>query len=118
MPLTAALIALAGLGYFGRSLVMMVSVAGIAVTLWLTRRRSLRRQLGSMLLGGVGAALLAELVHLLFHHLSGDQPDHGGFWLSAVLVGLINSLAIAAVAWLTDARARRARVATSPRQVA
>ncbi len=113
MILTAALIILAGLAYLGSSLVMLASVAGMAVALWFTRQRPISVQLIVVLLGAIGAALLAEVVHLLYHQAQGDQPDHGGFWLSAVLVGGMNGLALAPIVWFEHARAMRARGLTS-----
>ena len=107
MPLTIALVTLAGLAYLGTSLVMLASVAGMAVALWITHRRPFHQQALGILLGAVGIAFLAEIVHLSYHTIRGDEPDHGGFWLSAFLVGLINALAIIPVAWYVDNRARR-----------
>lgn len=113
MIVTAALIILAGLSYLGSSLVMLTSVGGMAVTLWFARRRPVHVQLAAVLLGAIGAALLAEVVHLLYHQTPGDQPDHGGFWLSAVLVGGINGLAMLPIVWFEHARAMYARRATT-----
>jgi hypothetical protein len=85
---------LAVLAYLGRSLVMLASVAGTTAALWAWRRRPLRVQVVALFVGAVGASLAAEVVHLLHHVAIQDAPDHGGFWTSAVLVGLINALAM------------------------
>lgn len=108
----AALVVLAVLAYLGRSLVMLASVAGIAAALWVVRRRPWRVQLAGLWVGAIGSSLLAEVVHMLHHARIGDAPDHGGFWLSAVLVGGINALAMMAVLGTRAlARHRGARVA-------
>jgi hypothetical protein len=60
----------------------------------LARRRPLRVQVVALFVGAVGASLAAEVVHLLHHVAIQDAPDHGGFWTSAVLVGLINAIAM------------------------
>lgn len=92
--ITACLIVLAVLSYLGRSLVMLTSTGGMAIALWLTSGRPLRVQLVALLIGGVGASFLAEVVHVVHHIVIQDTPDHGGFWMSAFLVGLINVIAM------------------------
>ena len=88
--ITVVLIVLAVLAYLGSSLVMLASVGGMALGLWFARHRSMRVQIVALLAGGVGASLAAEVVHLAHHIVIADEPDHGGFWISAFLVGLIN----------------------------
>lgn len=105
--LVAALAALAVLAILGRSLVMLTSVGGFAVGLWLARRRPLGHRLLAVLVGAVLASLLAEAVHVLWHRALGDQPDQGGFWVSALFVGSINAAAMAPVVWLTERGRRR-----------
>lgn len=107
MVLTVSLIVMAVLGYLGKSLVMMASIAGIAVALWILSGRPLSQQLLGILIGAVAMALLAEVVHLVHHRILGDQPDHGGFWLSAFLVGSINALTVGPVVWFAKARGRQ-----------
>ena len=105
--ITASLIILAILAYLGRSLVMLCSVGGMALALWLTADRPSRVQLLGLLLGGVGASFAAEAVHVVHHVIIQDNPDHGGFWTSALLVGLINVIAmLPAVSWTWHRRQR------------
>jgi hypothetical protein len=107
MIVTVGLIVLAILAYWGRSLVMLTSVGGIAVGLWLTRRGSLRTQMAGATVGALGASIAAEAVHLVYHVVQADQPGHGGFWVSAVLVGLINAAVVILVLWVDAVVTRR-----------
>ncbi len=98
--ITTSLIVLAVLAYLGRSLVMLCSVGGMAIALWLARDRPIRIQIAALLAGGVGASFAAEVVHVVHHVVVADDPDHGGFWVSALLVGLIDVAAmLPAVVW-------------------
>lgn len=89
--ITVSLIILAVLAYLGHSLVMLASVAGMAIGIWFAYSRSGRVLAATLIGGAVGASLAAEAVHLLHHMRLDDSPDHGGFWVSALLVGLINA---------------------------
>ena len=112
--ITIALIVLAVLAYLGSSLVMLASVGGMAFGLWFVRQRPIRVQIFALLVGGIGASLAAEVVHLAHHIVIADDPDHGGFWVSAFLVGLINVGAmLPAVGWVWFRTNRQAR-STSP----
>ena len=103
--ITACLIVLAVLAHLGRSLVMLCSVGGMAFSLWLTATRSTRVQILALFAGGVGAAFAAEAVHVLHHLWIQDEPDHGGFWVSAFLVGSIDVAAmVPAVLWSAHRR--------------
>ena len=95
------------LAYFGRSLVMLTSVGGIAVGLWLTRHGDLRTRMAGASVGAVVASIAAEAVHLVYHVVQADVPDHGGFWVSAVLVGLINAAVVIPVLWVDAVVTRR-----------
>ena len=91
MIITTCLIVLAVLAYLGRSLVMLTSVGGIAVALWLARRRTVRTQVVAAIVAAVVASVAAEAVHVVYHAAQADPAEHGGFWVSALLVGLINA---------------------------
>ncbi|MBT8487863.1 MAG: hypothetical protein KJO65_03440 [Gemmatimonadetes bacterium] len=98
--ITISFVVLAVLAYLGRSLVMLCSVGGMAIALWLARDGTIRVKLLALLVGGVGASLAAEVVHVVHHVVVADDPDHSGFWVSAVLVGLIDVAAmLPAVGW-------------------
>lgn len=109
MIITTSLIVLAVLAYLGRSLVMLTSVGGIAVALWLTRRRTVRAQVVGTIVGAVVASVAAEVVHVVYHAAQADPAEHGGFWVSAVLVGLINAAAMLPVIWADYVRLERKR---------
>ncbi len=109
MIITPALIVLAALAYLGKSLVMLTSVGGIAVALWLARRLPIQRQLMAMTVGAVAASVAAEVVHVVYHVAQSDQPGHGGFWVSAFLVGAINAAVMSPVVWLDHLRQIRKR---------
>ena len=99
---------LAVLAVLGKSAVMLVSVLAMAVAFGATRSASLGRRLGAVAVAGLGASLLAEAVHTAYHAL-GFAPggDTGGFWVSAVLVGLINVAAFGGLLLVTEWLARR-----------
>ena len=109
--ITASLIILAVLSYLGRSLVMLASVFGMALALWLARKRPLWTQAAYLVIGSLTAAIAAEVVHVAYHAYAAaagyGDPPHGGFFLSAVLVGLINCLAMGPALGVTALRNRR-----------
>ena len=109
MITTTSLIILAVLAFLGRSLVMLTSVGGIAVALWLTRRRTVQAQLVGAIVGAVGASVAAEAVHGVYHAVQADPAAHGGFWVSALLVGLINAAVLVPVIWVDYVRLQRQR---------
>ncbi len=94
-------LAYAGLGILvvlailGKSAVMLVSVLGMGLMFWVMRAAPLRKQLLAIALGALVASLIAEGVHTLYHMMepapSGPGSDQGGFFVSAILVGLINA---------------------------
>ena len=112
--ITASLLILAVLSYLGKSLVMLTSVFGMAVALWLSRDRSLGVQFVSLGIGSLTATVAAEVVHVAYHAYEAAQglgdPPHGGFFGSAVLVGLINCAAMGPAMGLTEWRRRRGRI--------
>lgn len=109
MLLTTALVVLAALAYWGNSMTMLASVGGIAVALWLTDSRPTRTAAASVVAAAVLTSVTAETLHALYHALKEDPADHGGFWMSAFLVGLINAAAILPVLWLSRWRRDRAQ---------
>ena len=107
--ITVSLLVLAVLAYLGRSLVMLTSVGGIALAYWLTADRTIRTRILGIALGGIGASFAAELVHVVHHMVIQDSPDHGGFWVSAFLVGSINVVVMLPfLAWSWHRRERTA----------
>jgi hypothetical protein len=111
--ITASLLILAVLSYLGPSLVQLASVFGMALALWLSRDRSLPVQLVFLVIGSLMATIAAEIVHVSHHAYAAamgrEDPLHGGLFMSAVLVGLINCLAMVPAVWFTELRKRRGR---------
>ena len=110
----AALLLLIVLAILGKSAVMLVSVLGMELMYRILRDAPLTKRLGGIALGAVGAALLAEVVHTLYHRLeaapSGPGSDQGGFFVGATLVGLINAVAFVAFLLLLEWFGRLKRV--------
>ena len=102
------LVVLLILAVLGKSAVMFVSGLGIGLALWSTREAPLRTQLGALVAGALVAGIGAEAVHTLYHLLGGQTSsgDSGFFFVSAILVSLINAVAMAAVVLLAHALAR------------
>ena len=98
LGLTALLV----LAVLGKSAVMFVSALGIGIALWSTRKATLRTQVGALAVGALVASFGAEAVHTLYHLLGGETAsgDSGFFFVSAILVGLINAIAMAVVLFL------------------
>lgn len=109
MIITTCLIVLAVLAYLGRSLVMLTSVGGIAVALWLARRRTVRTQVVAAIVAAVVTSVAAEAVHVVYHAAQADPAEHGDFWVSALLVGLINAAVMLPVIWVDYVRLQRKR---------
>ena len=59
--IAASLLILAVLSYLGPSLVMLASVLGMALALWLSRDRSLPVQLVFLVIGSLSATIAAEM---------------------------------------------------------
>ncbi len=97
------------LAVLGNSAVMFVSGLGIGVALWSTREAPLRTQLGALVAGALVAGIGAEAIHTLYHLLGGETAggDSGFFFVSAILVGLINAVAMAAVVLLAHTLGRQ-----------
>ncbi len=97
------------LAVLGKSAVMFVSALGIGVALWSTREAPLRTQLWALVAGALVASIGAEIIHTLYHLLGGETAsgDGGFFFVSAILVGLINAAAMAAVVLLAHAMVRQ-----------
>ena len=97
------------LAVLGNSAVMFASGLGIAVALWSTREAPLRTQLGALVAGALVAGIGAEVVHTFYHLFGGETAggDSGFFFISAILVGLINAAGMAAVVFLAHALARQ-----------
>ena len=92
------------LAVLGKSAVMAVSAAGIGIALSVTRNAPLRSRLAAVVLGAFSGSLLAETVHTVYHLLGGETAsgDDGFFYVSAVLVGAINAVAMLVVTGLAD----------------
>ena len=99
MPLRVAYVGvgvLLVLAALGNSAVMAVSAVGIGLALWVTRDAPLRTRLVAVIIGALGGSLLAETIHTAYHLLGGESAsgDGGFFYVSAVLVGGLNAVAV------------------------
>ena len=98
--------ALAILAVIGKSAVMFVSAVAIGIIVYLFRRARTRDRIIGIITAGLGGSIGAEIVRTIYHHASVAEPvtDNGGFFLSAILVGLINVAAIVVVVLCTEVR--------------
>ena len=94
-----AIAALAIVAVFGKSAVMFVSAAAIAVIVYVFRRARMRDRVVGIVVAGLGGSIGAEIVHTLYHYASVAEPgtggDSAGFFMSALLVGVMNAAVIA-----------------------
>jgi len=97
------------LAVLGKSAMKHVSGLGIGLALWSTREAPLRTQLGALVAGALVTSIGAEIVHTLYHLLGGQTSsgDSGFFFVSAILVGFINAVAMGAVVLLGHALGRQ-----------
>ncbi len=99
--------ALAILAITGKSAVMLVSAGAIGLTVYVFRGARMRDRVIAIIAAGLGGSLGAEIVQTLYHYASAAEPgtggDSGGFFMSAIVVGLINAGAIIVVLFVTEA---------------
>ena len=99
-------VALAVLAVVGKSVIMFVSAAAIAVISYPFRRARVRDRVIGIIAAGLGGSIGAEIVHTLykFTHVSGfgTVSDGGGFFMTAILVGLVNATAIVVLVLCTE----------------
>ena len=102
--------ALAILAVFGKSAVMFVSVAAISVSVYVFRRARMRDRVIGIVAAGLGGSIGAEIVRTLYHYAGVAEPgaggDSAGFFMSAILIGVINAAAIIVVILCTEAALR------------
>ncbi len=105
--------ALAVLAVVGKSAVMFVSAAAIAAAVYVFRNARVRDRIIGIIAAGLAGSIGAEIVHTVYHYTSVAQTGAGGagggFFMSALMVGLINAAAIIALvlgseAWLKYSR--------------
>ncbi len=98
------------LAALGKSAVMAVSAVGIGLALWMTKDAPLGTRLKAIIIGALGGSLLAETIHTAYHLFGGETAsgDNGFFYVSAVLVGSINAVAILVLTGLTHWVSRNA----------
>ncbi len=99
--------ALAVLAIVGKSAVMFVSAAAIAAAVYVFRNARVRDRIIGIIAAGLAGSIGAEIVHTVNHYTSAVQTgaggDNGGFFMSAMMVGLINAAAIIALVLCSDA---------------
>ena len=96
---------LAVLAVIGKSAVMFVSAVAIGLIVYVFRRARTRDKVIAIIVAGLGGSIGAEIVHTLYHYSTVIEPGvgNGGFFMSALTVGLINAAAIVIVLLCTDA---------------
>lgn len=96
---------LAILAVVGKSVVMFVSAVAIGVIVYIFRRARARDRVIAIIVGGLGGSIGAEIVHTLYYYATVVEPaiGNGGFFMSAILVGLINASAMVVVVLSTEA---------------
>ncbi len=99
--------ALAVLAVVGKSAVMFVSAVAIAAAVYIFRSARVRDRIIGIIAAGLAGSIGAEIVHTVYHYTSvaqtGAGADGGGFFMSAIMVGLINAAAIIALVIFTEA---------------
>ena len=105
--------ALAVFAVVGKSAVMFVSAAAIAAAVYVFRSARVRDRIIGIIAAGLAGGIGAEIVHTVYHYSNvaqtGAGGDSGGFFMSAIMVGLINAAAIIVLvlsseAWLKNSR--------------
>ena len=103
----SSIAALAIFAVIGKSAVMFVSAVTIGAMVYVFRRARMRDRVIAIVAGALAGSIGAEIVHTFYHHLgaagSGTGSDSGGFFISAMLVGLINTVAVILVIFFTEA---------------
>ncbi len=99
--------ALAILAVFGKSVVMLVSAGAIGIIVYVFRGARMRDRIIAIIVAGLGGSIGAEIIHTLYYYSSAAEPgaggDSSGFFMSAILVGLINAGAIIVVLLVAEA---------------
>ncbi len=102
-----AIATLAVLAVFGKSAVMFVSAAVIAVIVYVFRGARMRDRVIGIIAAGLGGSIGAEIVHTLYYYASVAEPgaggDGAGFFMAAMLVGVMNAAIIIVVILCTEA---------------
>ncbi len=95
---------------FDRSAVMFVSAATIAIIVCVFRGARMRDKVIGIIAAGLGGSIGAAIVLTFYQHAgvagAGPAGDSGGFFMSAILVGVINAAAIIVVILMTDVALR------------
>jgi len=103
----SSLATLAILAAIQKSGVMFVSVGVIGAVVYVFRRARVRDRVIAIVAAALGGSIGAEIVHTLYHHIaaveSGAGRESGGFFMSAMLFGLINAAAVVVVIFVTEA---------------
>ncbi len=99
--------ALAIVAVIGKSTVMFVSAGAIAIIIYLFRRARMRDRVIGIIVAGLGGSIGAEIVHTFYRYAGvagiAANGDDGGFFISAILVGILNAAAIIVVILCTEA---------------
>lgn len=98
--------ALAVLAVVGKSAVMFVSAVAIAAAVYVFRSARVRDRIIGIIAAGLAGSIGAEIVHTVYHYTNvaqtGAGGNGGGFFMSAILVGVINIAAIIVLLIVTE----------------
>ena len=91
---------------FEKSVVMFVSAAAIAAIVYIFRRARMRDKVVGIIAAGLGGSMGAAIVFTFYKYAgvaeSGPADDSGGFFMAAILVGVINAAAIIVIILCTE----------------
>jgi len=98
--------ALAILAIVDKSAVMFVSAVAIAVVVYVFRSARTRDRVIGIIAAGLAGSIGAEIVHTVYHYTNvaqtGAGGDSGGFFMLAIMVGLIDAAAIIVLVLCTE----------------
>lgn len=102
--------ALAIVAVFEQSVVMFVSAVAIAVIVYIFRRARMRDKVIGIIAAGLGGSIGAAIVFTFYQYAGAAEPgpadDSGGFFMSAILVGIVNAAVIIGVILVTEVALR------------
>lgn len=86
-----------------KSTVMLVSIAAIGATVYVFRHARLRDRIIAIVAAALSGSIGAEIVRTLYHYLGAAESGTGGFFMSAILVGLSNAAVVVVFMLVTEA---------------
>jgi hypothetical protein len=102
------IVALAIVAAFEKSVEMFVSAAAIAVIVYVFHQARMRDRVIGIIAAGLGGSIGAAIVRTFYHYAAVAAPagDSSGFFMSAIVIGVINASAIIVVILCTESALR------------